>query len=238
MVKKMKNKFNSEEELAKWNDAMVKKYHSEGTLFESKNPVLRYIEKKRIKTMVKLAQISANDRLLDMGCGEGYLLSLIPKIERIAGLDISRVALEKATTLLKNRPYIELKYGDAQNTPFNNDSFDKIICSELLEHVPYPRLVIKEINRLLKRDGLLVISVPDEKRIQKIMHIFKSLKLDKFIFSARKQEDYEWHLHESNLKFIKKITKGLFRIVTLKRVPFMYGYRFIIKLEKLSAGKY
>lgn len=231
----MKIEFNSKKELAEWNDRMVKKYHSQGTLFESKNPILRWIEKKRVKTIIELAGVSNEDRIIDIGCGEGYLLSCLPRTKQVVGLDISKLALNKARELLKEKNYIGLFFGDAQELPFTNNSFDKIICSELLEHVPNPKLVIKEMFRILIKSGRAVISVPDERQIHKIMRILKRAKLDKITYSPRKDENYEWHLHESNLEFVEKIIDGFFSISKIIKVPFILKYRFVIVLKPLVA---
>lgn len=230
MIDITKKYFNSEKELALWNDRMVEKYHSEGTLFESKNPILRRVERNRIKFIIKLAQVSRTDRFIDIGCGEGYLLSLLSQTKQIVGLDISKVALARAKELLKEKPCIHLIYGNAQKLSFADNSFDKIVCSELLEHVPDPKSVIKEIYRVLKKEGVVVISIPDEKRIQNIMRVLKFLGMRKLIHSARKKEDYEWHLYISNLKFVQDIIEDFFKILEVKRVPYILGYRFIIKL--------
>lgn len=219
------------EELAKWNDEMVKKYHSEGTLFESANPILRYIEKTRAKTIIKFAKISSNDTAIDVGCGEGYMLSLFPKAQQIIGFDISNVALERARSILNDRNDVEFIKGDGQNIQLDDNSFDVTICSEMLEHVPEPKRVISELHRILKPGGRLVVSIPDEKRIKRIMNIIKSLKIDRFLHAARKQETYEWHLHEFDMNVLKSISDEYFSIKKVRRIPMIIGYRFVVKLE-------
>lgn len=221
------------QKLAKWNDQMVKKYHSKGTLFESKNILLRTIEKMRLKKIVQLAQFQKNDLVLDLGCGEGFLISLIPDLtEKIVGLDISKIALNRAREILKDKKKVELRWGNAEELNLPNESFDKIICSEMLEHTPQPRKVMEEIYRVLKNNGLLVISVPDEKRIQFIMKIAKILNLNKILDTCRGEEEYGWHLHQADKKFITDISKGLFKIQKIYRTPSIIGHRFIAILTK------
>lgn len=219
-------------ELAKWNDEMILKYHKNGTLFESKNPFLRFVEKIRLKKMIRVSRLNKNDIILDLGCGEGFLISLLPQINRIVGIDISQIALKKAKKILNNKPNIQLKWGDAQKLNIPNESFDKIFCSETLEHLPNPRKAMKEIHRLLKKDGLAIISVPDEKRIQFIMRMIKFFFLDKLLHAARKQKEYEWHLHGADKNFIFNISKNLFSIKKIYRTPPVLGYRFIAVLKK------
>lgn len=220
------------EELAKWNDEMVLKYHKEGTLFESKNPLLRFVEKLRLKKIIKASQIDENNSVLDLGCGEGFLISFLPKVKKVVGIDISQVALERAEEILKNKKNVELKWGDAQKLNLPDKSFDKIICSETLEHLPDPKKAMKEIHRLLKKNGLAVICVPDEKRIQFIMRVAKLFLLDKLLHTVRKQADYDWHLHQADKKFIFDISKNLFKVKKIYRTPPLFGYRFIAVLEK------
>jgi len=219
-------------DLAKWNDEMVLKYHKDGTLFESKNPLLRLVEKLRLKKIIKASQIDENNSVLDLGCGEGFLISFLPKVRRVVGIDISQVALKRAREILRNKPDVQLKWGDAQNLDFPNESFDKIICSETLEHLPGPKKAMEEIHRLLKKNGLAVICVPDEKRIQFIMRVAKLFLLDKLLHTVRKQADYDWHLHNADKKFIFDISKNLFKIKKIYRTPPFLGYRFIAVLKK------
>ena len=221
------------QKLAQWNDQMVKKHHSEGAPFESKNILLRTIEKMRLKKIIQLAQLQKNDIVLDLGCGEGFLISLIPDLtEKIVGLDISKIALNRASEVLKNKKKVELQWGNAEELNLPNESFDKIICSETLEHVPRPRKVMEEIHKILKNDGFLIISVPDEKRIQFIMRIAKIFNLNKVLGACRKEEKYEWHLHRADKKFITNISKGLFEIQKICRTPPIIGYHFIATLIK------
>jgi len=222
----------STEELAKWNDEMVSKYHQKGTLFESKNPILRLIEKSRLKKIIKVSKLSKGDIVLDLGCGEGFLISILPDLKKIVGVDISNIALERAKKILKNRKNIELKWDDAQNLNLANESFDKVICSETLEHLPEPRKAIKEIHRILKKNGLAIISVPDERRIQFIIKLAKIFFIDRLLHAARKEKEYDWHLHQADKKFIFSISEGLFGVKKIYRTPPIIGYRLIAVLIK------
>lgn len=123
----------------------------------------------------KLA-IQPGDRLLDLGCGEGrhcinaYLLH--PQIH-VVGVDLSQQDLttaqqrfEECKALFdsdhpnsRNKSF-SLQHADGLALPFADNSFDKVICSEVLEHIPDYQSMLKEINRVLKPDGLLAISVP------------------------------------------------------------------------------
>jgi len=60
----------------------------------------------------------------------------------------------------KQKGYNVDKVMDATKTPFKKGTFDVIICCDVLEHVPYPLDIIKEINRILKVGGYLCLTVP------------------------------------------------------------------------------
>lgn len=220
------------QDLAKWNDKMVLKYHKNGTIFESKNPLLRLIEKMRVRKIIRESQLRNNDAVLDLGCGEGFLISCLPDLKKIVGIDISKVALNKARKILKNKPNIQLSWGDAQKLNIPNQSFDKIICSETLEHLPQPEKAIKEIHRVLKKNGLAIISVPDEKRIQFIMKVAKFFFLDKLLHTMRKEKNYDWHLQQADKNFIFNISKNLFKVKKIHRTPYFLGYHFVAVLKK------
>lgn len=112
--------------------------------------------------------LSDGDRVLDLGCGEGrhaihaYILK---DIELIAiDLSFSDVKITRKNSLsyldnTRNNTFQVLQ-GSGLCLPFANNSFDKVICSEVLEHIEYYEQVLKEIFRVLKPNGLLCVSVP------------------------------------------------------------------------------
>ncbi len=220
-------------DLAKWNDEMVKKYHSSGTLFESRNPITRNIEIWRLRTVWKLADYKKDDVVLDLGCGEGFYLKMIIKPKEIWGIDISKIALKRARRINKSKRKVKIMFGDAGDLRnVNSEYFDKVTTSEMLEHVPRPKKVMKEIHRILKKDGVLVVSVPNEKVIQKIVRFIKLFRLDKYMKAARKQETYDWHLHESDVDWLKEQAGDLFEVDKVVLIPPLLGYRLVVRLIK------
>jgi SAM-dependent methyltransferase len=110
-----------------------------------------------------------DDRILDLGCGEGrhaitaYMLRNVESV----GVDLSLDDLN--TTAGRFQEFAEpgncakslaLSAADARRLPFPDECFDKVICSEVLEHIPDYRAVLAEIARVLKTGGIFAVSVP------------------------------------------------------------------------------
>jgi len=97
-------------------------------------------------------------RILDLACGEGRLIlyGSFPGVEFV-GLDISRNSLEQA----RQRGYTGLLVHNACSAlPFQKESFDLVVCSHILEHVPDPGELVSEVNRVLKPGGGFIVGVP------------------------------------------------------------------------------
>jgi len=98
--------------------------------------------------------------LLDIGCGTGRVLSLITdKFNvKVSGIDLSEGMIEKAKDLLGESA--DLKVGDSENLLWDDDTFDVITCNASFHHYPNPIAVLKEMKRVLKPDGRVIIADP------------------------------------------------------------------------------
>ena len=95
-----------------------------------------------------------------MGCGEGFITDMIAKrCKRIIGLDYSENAVNSAKN---TSPTLEYVHMSAADLSFDDGTFDKVTCLELIEHVTIlqARRVIDEIFRVLKPGGWIIGSTP------------------------------------------------------------------------------
>ena len=100
--------------------------------------------------------------VVDIACGEGYGANLLAQVARsVRGVDISGEALAHATGKYKkaNLSFIQ---GSASAIPINNASVDVVTSFETIEHHPHHAEMMTEIKRVLRPDGLLIISSPDK----------------------------------------------------------------------------
>ena len=112
--------------------------------------------------------LAPGDRVLDLGCGEGrHVISayLEPGIEAV-GVDLNVEDLKTTRDKFEDfngassESSFTLASANALALPFADNYFDKVICSEVLEHIPDYQGALAEINRVLKPGGLFCASVP------------------------------------------------------------------------------
>jgi ubiquinone/menaquinone biosynthesis C-methylase UbiE len=130
----------------------------------------------------------ANGETLEVGVGTGLNLAHYPDTVRITGLDLSpemlALARERATTLGRK---VELKEGDAQELPFEDATFDTVVCTYSLCSVPDVERTIAEMKRVLKPGGRLILV--DHVR-SSVKPIFWIQRLVEF-FEVRKEGEYQ-----------------------------------------------
>ena len=121
--------------------------------------------KRRARAIVTNINPQSGDNILDVGCGDGYYLHLLSHLGvpglRLTGTDYDKAGLQSAKRNLKNNK-IKLVWSDLmKKTPFKSNTFDKIVMSEVAEHLPDDIKGLSEIYRILKPGGIICLSVPN-----------------------------------------------------------------------------
>jgi SAM-dependent methyltransferase len=107
-----------------------------------------FIIKRLQQEALKRSSVYITGRVFDMGCGVRPYKNFLA-CSRYIGMDES----------IEVKPDI---VGNAQIIPFKEGSFDSVLCTEVLEHLPEPGQALKEIKRALKKEGYLYLTVPQE----------------------------------------------------------------------------
>ncbi|NOS86296.1 MAG: methyltransferase domain-containing protein [Ignavibacteria bacterium] len=220
----------------KWNEVHAIK-HDLDKFYNHPNRLFRYIENKRINILLREADIGADDKVLEVGCGAGHILERIPQ-GKLTGVDISTIQIERAKKRLAGKA--ELIIAKGEDLPFGDRSFDRIICTEVFEHVLEPELVLTEMKRVLKDNGIISLSIPNEKLIIFTKKILLNCGLRRVLEPKESQWDLaaknnldEWHIHEYGLKLIIGQSEKIFRILSVNRIPFFFvPFRYVLKLSK------
>jgi len=122
--------------------------------FNSIIPPQRYWQRKRFRIVKKY--IASTQGVLDIGCGSS---NIIKSLDRALGLDISLIKLRYLRSF-----HTRLTNASIFSLPFARQTFRGIICSEVIEHVPFKREIFRELNRVLDNDGILILGTPDYDR--------------------------------------------------------------------------
>jgi len=126
----------------------------------SKNPLQKLLIKNFYSSLISLAKPLKAESILDAGCGEGFTMDKLSKNgigQKIEGVEYSKEAILLGKKLF---PYLTFKEGSVYELPYQDNSFDLVVCTEVLEHLEEPSKVLKEILRVSKK--YVLISVPNE----------------------------------------------------------------------------
>lgn len=111
-----------------------------------------------------LSEIVKKGKILEIGCGRGFYLKALKDINQkinITGIDLNQQYLNVAKKYVDDNN-VKIIKGDATKLKFKKNTFEGIIASEILEHIKDDTKVIKEIKRVLKPKGIVILSVPNQ----------------------------------------------------------------------------
>jgi len=118
-----------------------------------------YIIEKRINKISRYINL-VDKTILDFGCGDGKYSNYLHNLgNKVWGIEIEKKRLNKAK-LFKNKK-LDFKIYEGGKIPFKKNSFDIVILNEVLEHVKDENMTLIEIKRVLKKDGIIILYVPN-----------------------------------------------------------------------------
>lgn len=202
-------------DFAAWNEQMVERYDIE-RYYERSHPLVRHIERRRIDALVRVAAARPGDRVLEVGCGAGHVLERFSTQLR-TGIDLSEGMIQRARRRLGNN--VRLLRGAAETLPFDDASFDVVICTEVLEHTREPGAVIGELMRVAAPGARVVVSIPNEANIDRAKRVLRSIPLLRKFLRTLADEGNEWHLHNFDRAFLQRVVQGHAHIARLVGVP-------------------
>lgn len=143
-----------------------------------------------------LACVPNSARILDAGCGIGLNAFLAARYGfKVVGIDIDSEKISIAKKMLSGAKYpqVQFKVDDLTRLSFSSQSFDTVICSEVLEHIENDGKAISEIARVLKGNGTLLLSVPGKGIVSKINqnhkhHVREGYSLEELREKLKKQK--------------------------------------------------
>jgi len=150
-------------------------------------------------------QIVAGKDVLDVACGEGYGSSFMAEFARsVVGVDIAEEAVQHASSSYK-KSNLTFRQGSAIKLEFADASFDIVVSFETIEHLSEQAQMLAEIRRVLRPDGVLVISSPNRP-----------------IYSEESGEHNEFHVKELDFDEFDELLRARFQAINY------FGQRMLI----------
>lgn len=116
-----------------------------------------YYRHDRFYNIRRFADCGEGLKILDVGCGNGYQLGALAGRHEVHGLDVSEANVAKASAA-----GIRARLHDVEAPfPYPDETFDVVVCSEILEHLFFPEKVLAECRRVLKPGARLIVTVPN-----------------------------------------------------------------------------
>jgi len=201
-----------------WNDEMYRKHST------PYSGLAGFIEEQRVKSILKYADLTPDDRILEVGCESGKLLFRFPQCREVVGFDISQQALRDAEALFStNGREARFIAGDASKPlPFTKGYFSVIVCSEMLEHVPDPAACVSAIADIADSQTRVILTVPNERPKLLIKKILSTLGVMRFLFPKIEEEQSEWHLQQFDKKQLESVCRGKLALKSVSNVLGMH----------------
>ena len=166
--------------------------------FESREGYLIFL-RHLFEYEVARRNISQDSAVLDVGCGGGYGTDILAKhVKKIVGLDVDEGTITEVSNKYKSENCI-FKLYDGNNIPYDDKTFDVAVSFHVIEHVHDDINFISEIHRVLKEDGIFIVSTPNKTfRVRKNGKLFN-----------------EFHIREYYPSELEEALKGKFSNVKL-----------------------
>lgn len=190
-----------------------------------------FLEARYKMILAQLPNKMADEKIIDIGCGDGVLDYLIKKEKggKIMGVDSAKEAIKMAKEKFKKYKYDDCKFqtGDGYHLMFQGNTFDYAICADVIEHVKDPKKILREIRRVLKPKGTVIISSviklndkPEDQMHAKEYSTKELTSLMKEFFS--KIINYQSHP-----QFLKNLYQFNFKVERYQPQPLRYLINFI-----------
>jgi len=168
-------------------------------------------------------------RVLDIGCGDGAFSRVLSQICQTVGVDVQKAYLKWHAA----NSNLDFLAADINMLPFNESSFNLIVCTSVLEHMAYLDCVLLKLREMLKTNGVLVATYPVETRLFKFVWRLASPSEFKFIDQSQtvfvnpyngKVEDYSKHpaTHKQTYLEIRKALRKHFKLIRKTKLPFNF----------------
>jgi 2-polyprenyl-3-methyl-5-hydroxy-6-metoxy-1,4-benzoquinol methylase len=158
------------EEVERLNDQLAQE-HSIDDYYARSPWVIRFIQEQRLAAIRDMVGPARGLRIIEVGSGGGHVLRLF-RDAKLTAVDVSDIYLDTARRNLAGYD-VEFVKGQIEQLDLPSGGFDRVICTEVLEHTTNPEEVLHAIGKLLANDGRAIITVPIDPIIDRAKQLLR-----------------------------------------------------------------
>lgn len=200
-----------------FNDRLAREHPIDDYYARSLLPI-RLIERRRLEIIRAFAGDVAGLELAEVGSGGGHVLRMFREA-KLTAIDVSTVFLDTARKNLEGYDVRFVK-GEVDKLDLPSASFDRIICTEVLEHTQDPEAILAAMARLLRPYGVAVITVPNDPLILALKGFVRRTPVG---YALRDRIDFggdEFHIHRWTPAEFERLLSRHFRVTDHRSAPF------------------
>jgi 2-polyprenyl-3-methyl-5-hydroxy-6-metoxy-1,4-benzoquinol methylase len=198
------------------NDRLARDYPIDDYYARSPLPI-RLIERRRLEIIRAFAGDVRGLSLAEIGSGGGHVLRMFREA-KLTAIDVSTVFLDTARKNLQGYDVTFIK-GEVDKLDLPDASFDRIVCTEVLEHTQDPEAILATLARLLKPYGVAVITVPNDPLINKLKDVVRRTPVGWALGNRVKWGGDEFHLHQWTPPEFESVLSRHFRVTDRAFAP-------------------
>ena len=198
------------------NDRLAREHPIDDYYARSALPI-RWIEGRRLAIIRQLVGESAGLELCEVGAGGGHVLRLFPEA-RLTAIDVSQVFLDTAR---KNLAGYDVRFikGEVEKLDLPPASFDRVVCTEVLEHTLDPAAILAALARLLRPDGVAVITIPNDDLIGRLKAVVRRTPVGWLLRHRIEWGGDAYHLHRWTPGDFRRLLEDYFRVTDFRGAP-------------------
>jgi 2-polyprenyl-3-methyl-5-hydroxy-6-metoxy-1,4-benzoquinol methylase len=185
--------------------------------YEHPEPYKRFFYGTRFQAVLSALDPQAGDEILDLGCGSGLYTRVLA--ERGATVTATEFAPTSLALAKRNVGWsgkgVDFRLEDAQALSLPGERFDKVLLTEVIEHIPHPNRAIAEAARVLRPGGVLAVSTPSR---------FSPLNLAYDLKRRVRRYGFNEHLHEFTPAAFRRLLEGRFEVERFEFANYLLPY--------------
>jgi 2-polyprenyl-3-methyl-5-hydroxy-6-metoxy-1,4-benzoquinol methylase len=198
------------------NDRLAREHSIDDYYARSPLPI-RLIENRRLQIIRDMVGPCRGLSLAEIGSGGGHVLRMF-RDAKLTAIDVSDVFL---ATAKKNLAGYDCRFvkGEVDKLDLPAESFDRIVCTEVLEHTVDPEAILRTIARLLSKAGVAVITVPNDPLILRIKSVVRKTPVGWVLGARVNWGGDEYHLHRWTPDEFRRVLERQFRVTDYEASP-------------------